>query len=176
MVQWRQQAATCRRAMSARLGMAVPAGRFFLPAGTAACARRQVNTGRSLWLPRGDPPGPASVRFEPAHAEKWFRTAAVPGGCGYVRTSPAASKKIAGGDRLQGGLAAIRCGGLCSVRPDGQPQPTDRKSRRNAARPASAGGAAALPPSPISAIHTITHSRSTLAKEWGARGEGNAGR
>lgn len=38
------------------------------------------------------------------------------------------------------------------------------------------GGAAALPPSPISVIHTITHSRSTLAKEWGARGEGNAGR
>lgn len=45
-LQWGQQAATCRRAMSARLGMAVPAGRFFLPAGPAACARRQVNTGR----------------------------------------------------------------------------------------------------------------------------------
>ena len=83
------------------------------------------------------------------------------------------TSNIAGGDRLQGGLAAIRCGGLCSVQPDGQPQSTDRKSRRNAARPASAGGGRCSPSLPYQ--RNIIRSRNTLAKGRGARGGGKRG-
>ena len=105
--------------MSARSGMAVPVGRFFLPSGSAACYATTGEYGRILWLPRDHPPGPAIGEVWSSPCREWIRIDRRPGA-----------------DRRRQAVTAIRPKNKLG----GQRVDTDRRSSRGLCRAAIGAG------------------------------------
>lgn len=166
-----KQAATCPSDNSLGCGST----RAFCFSDGAACCARTGKYGRGGWLPSPDLPGITTVRYEPAHAENGSglqpsRAAAETSGCHRQHL-----KDSRGGQAPWGsGCYTLRGPVQRAAR---RATAIDRPKKSAQCSPSRFGGGGRCSPSlPYQRNTTITHSRSTLAKEWGARGEGNAGR